>query len=137
MKVFRPGFKPQYHDEPEPLPLPKPVGPSPEELAKTANAQTDATGLRQDGPTLKEYLDAGYDPKNYPPTGYASREPDILGPQPTQLIPTVKPLPLVDNNKVPGDPPERLTPAEAARVEAAIAAANEQQAPAPVDPLLK
>ena len=29
--------------------------------------------LREDGPTVEEYVQAGYDPKNYPPQGYASR----------------------------------------------------------------
>lgn len=34
-------------------------------------AQTGA--LRTDGPTVAEFVAAGYDPKNYPPTGYESR----------------------------------------------------------------
>lgn len=34
-------------------------------------AQTVA--LRTDGPTVAEYVAAGYDPKNYPPAGYESR----------------------------------------------------------------
>lgn len=29
--------------------------------------------LREDGPTISEYVAAGYDPKNYPPKGYASK----------------------------------------------------------------
>lgn len=29
--------------------------------------------LRQDGPTIAEYVAAGFDPSNYPPKGYASK----------------------------------------------------------------
>ena len=32
--------------------------------------------LKQDGPTVAEYVAAGYDPKNYPPKGYASKSDD-------------------------------------------------------------
>lgn len=32
--------------------------------------------LRQDGPTVAEYVNAGYDPKGYPPKGYASKSSD-------------------------------------------------------------
>lgn len=38
-------------------------------------APTNADGLRTDGPTLAEYLEAGYTADTYPPKGYASREP--------------------------------------------------------------
>lgn len=31
------------------------------------------TGLRLDGPTLAEYVAAGYDAANYPPAGYAAK----------------------------------------------------------------
>lgn len=34
---------------------------------------TDADGLRLDGPTLEEYVSAGYKVENYPPSGYAAR----------------------------------------------------------------
>jgi len=33
----------------------------------------DAPALRQDGPTVAEYVAAGYKASNYPPHGYASR----------------------------------------------------------------
>ncbi|WP_019170674.1 hypothetical protein [Pseudaminobacter salicylatoxidans] len=33
----------------------------------------DGDKLREDGPTVGEYVDAGYLAKNYPPEGYASR----------------------------------------------------------------
>lgn len=33
----------------------------------------DENGLRLDGPTVAEYVTAGYPPANYPPTGYAAR----------------------------------------------------------------
>lgn len=32
--------------------------------------------LRDDGPTIDEFIAAGYDPKNYPPKGYLSRSTD-------------------------------------------------------------
>lgn len=34
----------------------------------------NAQGLRTDGPTLKEWTDAGYSAKAYPPQGYARRD---------------------------------------------------------------
>ena len=37
-------------------------------------ATSEKTTLRTDGPTLKEYLAAGYSADSYPPTGYAARE---------------------------------------------------------------
>ena len=36
-------------------------------------APLDANGLRTDGPTLEEYVAAGYDAKGYPPQGYAAK----------------------------------------------------------------
>jgi hypothetical protein len=33
----------------------------------------DENGLRTDGPTVAEYVDAGYQASSYPPAGYASR----------------------------------------------------------------
>lgn len=33
----------------------------------------DADGLRTDGPTVAEFVDAGYQATNYPPQGYVSR----------------------------------------------------------------
>jgi hypothetical protein len=33
----------------------------------------NAAPLRQDGPTVKEYVEAGYKASNYPPQGYASK----------------------------------------------------------------
>ena len=35
--------------------------------------QLDANGLKLDGPTLAEFVEAGYQAVNYPPEGYASR----------------------------------------------------------------
>lgn len=36
-------------------------------------------GLKQDGPTVAQFVTAGYDPSNYPPAGYASRStPDEI-----------------------------------------------------------
>lgn len=39
-----------------------------------AQAQKPQQKLRNDGPTLEEYVAAGYDPESYPPEGYAVRE---------------------------------------------------------------
>lgn len=114
MKVFRPGLAPQYVDEPAPAPS-KPAAPTQSELIKRAIASANARHaaaalLRQDGPTLAEYVAAGYDPKTYPPVGYAENPPPaeppmpMFGTAPTELIPIVKPLPLVDNNVSAGDP---------------------------------
>ena len=36
-------------------------------------SQLDASGLKLDGPTIAEFLAAGYLAANYPPEGYASR----------------------------------------------------------------
>ena len=36
-------------------------------------AQLDANGLKLDGPTIAEFVAAGYPPVSYPPEGYASR----------------------------------------------------------------
>lgn len=36
-------------------------------------AETDKDALREDGPTIAEFVSAGYAAKSYPPAGYASR----------------------------------------------------------------
>ena len=41
-------------------------------VASYAN-QLDANGLKLDGPTISEFVAAGYPAVNYPPEGYASR----------------------------------------------------------------
>lgn len=38
------------------------------------DTQQSNAELRTDGPTLAEYIAAGYDPETYPPEGYASRD---------------------------------------------------------------
>ena len=42
-------------------------------LPEGVGAPLDANGLRTDGPTVAEYVAAGYLATNYPPHGYASR----------------------------------------------------------------
>lgn len=37
----------------------------------------DSGELKTDGPTIAEYVAAGYPAKNYPPNGYASRSSDV------------------------------------------------------------
>lgn len=41
------------------------------EIATEAEAK--AAELKQDGPTIEEFVKAGFAPENYPPAGYASR----------------------------------------------------------------
>lgn len=48
----------------------------------------NAEGLRLDGPTLAEFVKAGYPAENYPPHGYASLEPAAAAPAP---IPAASP----------------------------------------------
>lgn len=46
-------------------------------MAKSVGSGTTTTAeLKQDGPTVKEFVEAGYQAKNYPPSGYASRSTD-------------------------------------------------------------
>lgn len=40
---------------------------------KAADAPKNAQGLRTDGPTLDEYVKAGYNPDTYPPAGYEDK----------------------------------------------------------------
>lgn len=49
----------------------------------TPTAPTKKLGtLRTDGPTLKQYRDAGYLDSNYPPAGYAANPPGTTPPEP-------------------------------------------------------
>lgn len=53
---------------------------------------TNADGLRMDGPTIAEFLAAGYAAENYPPQGYASRStPDEIA----AALATMKPAPVM------------------------------------------
>ncbi|MFP5078649.1 hypothetical protein ACLE20_15190 [Rhizobium sp. YIM 134829] len=45
-------------------------------IAKRVDETASATTLREDGPTISEFVAAGYDPSTYPPAGYASRSTD-------------------------------------------------------------
>ncbi len=44
-------------------------------MAKSPKPKAEPETLRTDGPTLAEYVAAGYKAENYPPRGYASKEP--------------------------------------------------------------
>ena len=44
-----------------------------EEVPPKAPAPAASSELRTDGPTLEEYVAAGYDAKTYPPKGYAAK----------------------------------------------------------------
>lgn len=48
-------------------------------LAKMAGAPAAHTVLRQDGPTMAEWVAAGYNPAAYPPHGYAVRSTPANG----------------------------------------------------------
>lgn len=44
-----------------------------EEMKKVPEQPVGADGLRTDGPTPEQWVEAGYDIKNYPPQGYAAK----------------------------------------------------------------
>lgn len=74
MKVYVPGFPVQHIDEPAPAVQPPTKQPSSQVLdfTRTAPKQQPLTqNLRTDGPSLEQWLKAGYAAKHYPPTGYA------------------------------------------------------------------
>lgn len=48
----------------------------PFEARDAAEAANQGDGLRTDGPTIAEFVAAGYRAENYPPEGYASRSTD-------------------------------------------------------------
>jgi hypothetical protein len=64
------------HKHPEDPSLEKP------EVAEDSG-EKNADGLYTDGPTLAEFVAAGYDAANYPPEGYAAREeaPPVVKPK--------------------------------------------------------
>ncbi len=56
-------------------PATAPESPTPtDEVAPVEAAPVAPQELRQDGPTLEEYVAAGYPADRYPPEGYAARE---------------------------------------------------------------
>ena len=62
-------------------PVPPPVA------AKPATPPAASPGVkpptaRTDGPTLKQFTDAGYEAKHYPPAGYAANPPGTTPPEP-------------------------------------------------------
>jgi hypothetical protein len=59
-EVKAPAPEPEVKAEPEP------------EVKAAEEAKTEE--LRTDGPTLEEWVAAGYKEENYPPAGYAKRE---------------------------------------------------------------
>ncbi len=44
--------------------------------AKAEGGNGGGEELRQDGPTVGEFVESGYKPSNYPPKGYASKSTD-------------------------------------------------------------
>lgn len=75
----------------------------------------DGDGLRQDGPTIADYVAAGYKASSYPPHGYVSRSTseeiavavaaetaaDKAGPVVGSETEVEKAAPVVDNKKAP------------------------------------
>lgn len=96
MIIYRPGFAPEYIDEPAPAAEPKQGDlPLPEVAQAMALAQARQTqvlsytrthapestlvqNLREDGPTLEQWIVAGYQAENYPPVGYAELPSPLL-----------------------------------------------------------
>ncbi|MBP0438427.1 hypothetical protein [Tianweitania sediminis] len=66
----------------------------------------DDEGLRQDGPTIAEYLSAGYKAENYPPAGYAARSTpeEIAAAQAAEISSPIEP-PMDDTSVVPPELP--------------------------------
>lgn len=63
-----------------PGPLPA-LSPEEQEAAEEdAAAPRDANGLRLDGPTIDEFVAAGYKAEAYPPEGYAPKTPAVPAP---------------------------------------------------------
>ena len=62
----------------------------------------DGDGLRQDGPTIADYVAAGYKSSSYPPHGYASRStPEEIAAAVASEIEAEKAAPVVDNKMAP------------------------------------
>jgi hypothetical protein len=96
MIIYRPGFARLYVDEPDPAGAAKaepnhfPEGAHATEPVQARQSQvlgyTRTAGqpaalvqnLRQDGPTLEEWMKAGYEPQHYPPVGYAEKPSEGL-----------------------------------------------------------
>ncbi|MDE2097470.1 MAG: hypothetical protein KGL39_09515 [Patescibacteria group bacterium] len=79
MKHFRPGLPPVFTG-PDALPAAAPVAKPPSaptrprgNLTASLSPLVNADGLRTDGPTLAEYVAAGYKAESYPPQGYAPK----------------------------------------------------------------
>jgi hypothetical protein len=76
--------------------------PLPEEKHLAANAEpakppVNEEGLRLDGPTLEEYVKAGYKAESYPPKGYAAK-PSPAGFQATTSGTSLNPQATPDGN---------------------------------------
>lgn len=96
MIIYRPGFAPQYIDEPDPSKVEaKDADPLIEvaqamalaqarqaqvlNYTRTASQPTPLTvNLRTDGPTMELWVEAGYSADNYPPAGYAELPSPML-----------------------------------------------------------
>lgn len=66
-----------------------------EALPEQAPAPQPEPALRTDGPTLAEYIAAGYSAEGYPPSGYASKEEQSQADRPA-AVETPEPPPAAD-----------------------------------------
>lgn len=80
VEINRSDYDPAIHTlaEGEPAPPPTAAPPAPVGNGKSlggvpSGPPVDPNALRDDGPTVEEYVAAGYLAVNYPPAGYASR----------------------------------------------------------------
>lgn len=76
-----------------------------------AAAPRDDQGLRLDGPTLEEYVNAGYAAESYPPKGYAKRDTPYVVDDVTRLDTAVE----VPQQKVQFPPLEEIQAEQAQR----------------------
>ncbi|KQM79824.1 HeH/LEM domain-containing protein [Xylophilus sp. Leaf220] len=72
------------------------IGPDDAPVARTART-VGSDELRADGPTVKEFVAAGYQAANYPPAGYASKSTpeeiaDAIGAQGAPAVPPASTL---------------------------------------------
>lgn len=68
-----PVAQPSGAPAPVVIPAKQPLQKMVQKFSAQVKPPNEANGLRTDGPTIEEYVEAGYDAASYPPTGYAVR----------------------------------------------------------------
>lgn len=73
--INKSDYDPAMHELENPADMPLPVVASNVVPVQPGvnDVSNNSVQLRTDGPTIAEYVSAGYDPVNYPPNGYESR----------------------------------------------------------------